>query len=59
MRKPTLDEWVDKYSAATLLKENLRANLDAMTDLSDEQKDALMRLNMIMVRQFGEDCGLS
>lgn len=58
MRKLTLDEFVGKYSAMTVLKENLRANLDAMTDLKTSEKNDLMRVNMIMCRQFAEDCGL-
>lgn len=56
--RPTLDEWVEKHSAAKVLKENLETNLRALTDLNDKQIEALMRMNMIMVRQFGQDCGL-
>lgn len=57
-KRPTLEQWIEKYSAAKFLRDNLRANLDALTDLSEQEKEVLMRANMIMVRQFGRDCGL-
>lgn len=47
----TLDEFIIKHEAVKDLQKNLRANLDAMTDLSEEDKDSLCRLNLIMVRQ--------
>jgi len=58
-RKLTLDEFVEKYSAVKVLEENLRTSLQAMTNLKPKEIDALMRVNMIMVRQFAEDCGLT
>lgn len=53
----TLDEFIEKYSSVKHLKENLEANLDAMTDLSKEEKEGLMRVNMIMIRQCLQDFG--
>lgn len=53
----TLDEFVDSYTAVKKLKENLQANLDAITELDDETKETLMRCNLIMVRQCLEDFG--
>lgn len=53
----TLDEFVEYYTSVKFLKSNLRANLDAMTDLPEADKDDLMRVNMIMVRQCLQDFG--
>ena len=52
----TLDEWTDYAPERKLLKENLHANLQAMTEhvLNDEEIEELLRLQLIMVRQFCE-----
>lgn len=55
----SLEEFIDKYSAVKVLKKNLRANLDALTDLSEEDKEMLMRMNLIMIRQCLQDFGAS
>ena len=57
MKEP-LEEWIKKYSAVEVLMQNLENNLEAMTDLKPDKIKDLMRMNMIMVRQFAEDCGL-
>ncbi len=54
----SLDEFIEKYSAVRVLAENLKTNLDALTDLSKDDKDRLMRVNMIMVRQCLQDFGV-
>lgn len=54
----SLEEFIEKYSAVQALEKNLEANLDVMTNLSDKEKQALMRVNMIMVRQCLEDFGV-
>lgn len=40
-------EFIENYTAVQELEKNLKANLDALTDLSAEEKKALMRCNMI------------
>jgi hypothetical protein len=57
-RKLTLDEFIEKHSAVKVLRDNLRNNLEAMTRLKPKEIDDLMRLHMIMVRQFAQDCGV-
>lgn len=57
MNEP-LDVWVEKHEVLKLLRENLQANLDVMTELSEEEKVILMRLNLIMIRQSMSDLGL-
>ena len=52
----TLDEWVEKN--AKHLKENLEANLNALTDLSKEEKKHLLRMNLIMLRDWAMDWGI-
>ena len=54
----TLDEFVEKYSAVKFLKQNLQANLDALTKLKPDEKEALMRVNLIMIRQCLQDFGV-
>lgn len=54
----TTDEFFDKYEATRLLVENLKTNLDAVTNLSKEQKEILMRVNLIMIKQCLRDCGV-
>lgn len=61
--KETTDEWAkrhknDKYSATGVLLNNLEANLKAMTELSESEIADLMRMNVIMVRQYAADCGV-
>lgn len=53
----SLREFIEKYSAVQELEVNLKANLDAMTDLDEKEKETLLRLNMIMVRQCLQDFG--
>lgn len=53
----SLDEFIEKYSAVKHLVKNLKANLDALTDLLPHEKEALMRMNMIMIRQCLQDFG--
>lgn len=55
---PSLDEWVEACPHRKFLVENLQANLNALTELNPEEKETLMRCNMIMVRQFAQDSGL-
>lgn len=51
----TLDEWVYSNVDTTLLMENLMANIEVYCpDLPQDEKEALLRLNLIMVRQFTE-----
>lgn len=50
----TLDQWAQSTPEIILLKNNLQSNLDIMTDLLDEEKEDLMRYNLIMIRQFVE-----
>ncbi len=64
MKNPpmTLEEWSQSTAAHRLLTENLKVNLEVMlndpAELLITQKDeviqSLMRLNLIMVRQFEE-----
>lgn len=53
----SLDEFVARYATVKTLKKNLQANLDALTELTPEEKDTLMRLNLIMIRQCLQDFG--
>jgi hypothetical protein len=53
----SLNEFIEKYSSVQLLEKNLRANLDMLTHLPEDDKDALMRMNLIMIRQCLEDFG--
>ena len=52
----TLDEWTDKHAKS--LRDNLKANLHAMTEMSDEDQASLLRLHLIMVRQWAQEQGL-
>ncbi len=55
----TLEEFLNKYPATKLLVENLEANLDVFGErLSRRDKDALMRTNLIMIRQCLQDFGV-
>lgn len=54
----SLSEFIESYSALEVLERNLEANLDALTDLSDKEKEMLMRCNLIMIRQCLEDFGV-
>ena len=56
--KKTLEAWIENHSAAKVLYDNLETNLKVMTNLNPQEVKMLMRLNMIMVRQFAQDCGL-
>lgn len=53
----TLDEFFEAYEATQILRDNLCANINALTDLSEEQKRALLRCHLIMIRQCLEDFG--
>lgn len=48
----TLDEFFESREATRLLVKNLEVNLDQFADeMSDESKEAFMRVNLIMIRQ--------
>jgi hypothetical protein len=50
---PTLDEWVEQN--APHLKQNLAANLHVyFPDMEPEERDNLLRLHLIMVRDWAE-----
>jgi hypothetical protein len=51
----TLNAWIQDSPGVPELEQNLRTNLEAMTELTKEEIDDLMRLNMIMVRQYIEE----
>jgi hypothetical protein len=53
----TLDEWSESTKEHKLLKSNLKINLKMMVGehLDEEELESLLRLNLIMVRQFEED----
>jgi hypothetical protein len=54
----SLDEFIAKYGAVQVLKKNLKANIDVYCDgWTEEQKEQLLRMNMIMVRQCLNDFG--
>jgi hypothetical protein len=57
----TLDEWFENWPATRLLRENLEINLDTMAgkELNDEERETLMRMNLVVVRQCLEDFGVS
>jgi hypothetical protein len=55
----SLNDWFEKYEATKLLKENLETNLEILgSKLSKEEKESIMRMNMIMIRQCLQDCGV-
>lgn len=55
----TLDEFFQSYGATKFLVENLECNLDVLGDqLSDDDKESLMRVNLIMIRQCLNDFGV-
>lgn len=49
----TLDEFFEDANGV-LLRNNLESNLDQL-DLKKEDKEFLMRINLIMIRQYIED----
>lgn len=52
----TLDEWTDKN--ASFLRENLKVNIRVYCDhLSEDEQDDLLRMHLIMVRQWKENPG--
>lgn len=53
----SLDEFFEKYEAAKRLKENLKTNIDALTDLKKREKEALLRCHLIMICQCLQDFG--
>jgi hypothetical protein len=54
----TLDEYFETHEALKLLKENLETNLEVMTKLKKEERESLMRLNLVVIRQCLQDCGV-
>lgn len=47
----TLDQWVDRN--CLFLKDNLAANIDVYCpDLTEDDKEQFLRLNLMMVRQW-------
>lgn len=49
----TLDEWSESTEAHKFLVENLKANMDAY-GIDEGYQDDLLRVNLIMIRQFEE-----
>jgi hypothetical protein len=59
MAKKTLEEFFASYGATKKLVENLKANMDVFcADMPPDERRALMRLNLIMIRQCLEDFGV-
>lgn len=55
----TLESYFEKSEARKLLVKNLAANLNVLADsVSKEDKETLMRLNLIMIRQCLQDHGV-
>jgi hypothetical protein len=55
----SLDEWFEKYEATRILRENLETNLKAIAgQLTEKQREILMRVNLTVIRQCLQDCGL-
>lgn len=57
MSRSSLDEFIDRYSSVKRLQENLKTNLEAITDLPEDDIDNLVRIQMILIRQCLEDFG--
>lgn len=54
----TLDEYFERWGATRVLRESLKDNMVALGDgLSKQEQDALMRVNLIVIRQCLEDFG--
>lgn len=54
-----LEEWFEKYEATRLLKENLEANMHVLCHkLTEEQKKVLLKMNMTVIRQAMQECGV-
>lgn len=54
----TLDEFFQSYGATKVLLKNLETNMDVFGDrLSEDDKEGLMRTNLIMIRQCLQDFG--
>lgn len=52
----TLDEWSESTEVHRKLKKNLEVNIRMLCDrMTDEERESLLRLNLIMVRQFELD----
>jgi hypothetical protein len=49
-RTPTLEEWTERF--APELKANFDVTVDQMTDCTPEERDRLVRLLMIFVRDW-------
>lgn len=55
----SLDEYMDQYEATRLLVRNLEANMREMGgQLSADDQKALLRVNLIMIRQCLQDFGV-
>lgn len=53
----TIDEWVEDN--APRLKTNLEANIKVFCEeMSQEEKETLLRLHLIMVRDWAQDKGV-
>lgn len=46
----SLDEWVDREAAD--LRDNMKANIDNILDVSEEDKESLLRYHLMVVRQW-------
>ena len=58
MKEKSLDEFFESYGAAKVLRENLEMNLDTLGyRLTKQDKEMLMRINLIAIRQCLEDFG--
>jgi len=53
----TIEEWANQNEHTKLLRTNLLTNLEVMTDLNDEDIQSVLRLHLIMVRQFARETG--
>lgn len=53
----SLDEWVEK--CCPQLKKNLEANLSSLCpDMSEEDREALIRCDLLMIRDWALDWGI-
>lgn len=49
----TLDEWVEEN--APDLQEDIQTHLDALTESTTDEKETIVRMIMISVRQWAEE----
>lgn len=51
----TLNEWINNSPEVKLLESNIKTNIEVITELVGEDVDELVRLHMIMIRQFTQN----